>query len=134
MPILGTFALAAAMIGAAAPASADDSSAVGSSCRSGQVGDSATSGDGAVVRCLATEGGGFSWMADTGATDTIADLEKQGYNVRIDRVGSGAFSACKVTDVRNPITTTRTDNDRPDLPETIVLNKTVNVSLDCRGG
>ena len=65
---------------------------------------------------------------------TIADLEKQGYNVRIDRVGSGAFSACKVTDVRNPITTTRTDNDRPDLPETIVLNKTVNVSLDCRGG
>ncbi|HEX4559956.1 MAG TPA: hypothetical protein VH166_12390 [Mycobacterium sp.] len=73
-------------------------------------------------------------MADTGATDTIADLEKQGYNVRIDRVGSGAFSACKVTDVRNPITTTRTDNDRPDLPETIVLNKTVNVSLDCRGG
>jgi hypothetical protein len=135
MPILGAFALAAAMIGAAAPASADDSPAVGSNCASGQVGDSATTGDGAVVRCLATEAGGFSWSADTGAAGTIADLEQQGYNVTMDRVGNGALSACRVTDVRNPITTTRIDrNARADQPETIVLNKTVNVSLDCTGG
>jgi len=132
--MLGAFALAAAMIGTAAPASADDSPAVGSSCSSGQVGDSATSGDGALVRCLATEDGGSSWTADTGATGIIADLEQQGYSVRIDRVGSGALSTCKVSDVRNPITTTRVDhNARADQPETIVLNKTVNVSLDCTG-
>jgi hypothetical protein len=40
-----------------------------------------------------------------------------------------------VTDVRNPITTTRIDrNARADQPQTIVLNKTVNVSLNCTGG
>jgi hypothetical protein len=123
------------MIGAAAPSSADDSPAAGSSCASGQLGASGTSGDGEVVRCLANEDGSFSWSADTGATGTIADLEQQGYNVRIDRVGSGALSTCKVTDVRNPITTTRIDrNARADQPQTIVLNKTVNVSLNCTGG
>jgi hypothetical protein len=132
----GTLAFAAAII-YAAPASADDPPTVaGSGCPSGQVGDMATGGDGVAVQCLATEDGDFSWMADTGATDTIAELEKQGYNVRIDRVGSGAFSACKVTDVRNPITTTRTDRSAPgaDRSETITINKTVNVSLDCSGG
>lgn len=72
-------------------------------------------------------------MGDTGATSTIADLESQGYNVRIDRVGSGPISGCKVTSVRNPVTTTRSDHDESTtgLAETIVLNKTVNVSLDC---
>lgn len=133
MPILGASALAAAMIGAAATASADDSPAVGSSCASGQVGDSATSGDGAVVRCLATEDGGFGWSADTGAAGTIADPEQQGYNVSIDRVGSGALSTCRVTNVRNPNTTTRIDRNSSQW-ETIVLNKTINVSLDCTGG
>lgn len=91
-----------------------------------------TSGDGSVVRCVAS-GGNFSWMGDTGATSTIADLESKGYNVRIDRVGSGPLSACRVTSVRNPITTTRTDNENSvnGQPEVIVLNQTVNVSLDC---
>ena len=72
-------------------------------------------------------------MGDTGATSTIADLESQGFNVSIDRVGSGPLSACKVNSVRNPVTTTRTDHDNNvnGQPETIVLNKTVNVSLDC---
>ena len=130
---VGTVALAAAMI-SAAPASADDpSAAAGSGCASNQVGDMATTGDGTAVRCLATEEGGFSWMADTGATDTIADLEKEGFTVQIDRVGSGALPACKVTNVRNPMTTTRTDRSAPgaDRPQTITINKTVNVSLDC---
>ena len=131
--VAGTVALAAAII-SAAPASADDlPAAAGSSCPSDQVGDMATSSDGVAVRCLATDGGGFSWTADTGATDTIAELEKQGYNVQVDRVGSGAFSACKVTNVRNPMTTTRTDRSSPGANglETITINKTINVSLDC---
>ena len=43
------------------------------------------------------------------AQDTIAQLQSEGYTVKIDRVGSGPLSACKVTDVRNPQTFTRTN-------------------------
>ena len=74
-------------------------------------------------------------MADTGAAGTIADLQQRGYTVNIDRVGSGPLSACKVTSVRNPVTITRTDRSGPgDNVVTIVVSKTVSVSLDCTGG
>ena len=118
------------MIGAAAPASADD--AAGASCGSNQLGAMSSSADGTVVRCVAS-GGSFTWMSESGAVSTIADLESKGYSVRIDRVGSGPLTACRVNGVRNPITTTRTDNENSvnGLPEVIVLNQTVNVSLDC---
>jgi len=77
-------------------------------------------------------------MADTGATGTIADLQKQGYTVNIDRVGSGELSACKVTDVRNPVTITRTTTNppgphTPGAVTTITVSKTISVSLDCTG-
>jgi hypothetical protein len=76
-------------------------------------------------------------MADnTGAAGTIAQLQAQGYTVKIDRVGSGPLSACKVTDVRNPVTVARTNRTgtgagRAGELETIVVSKTINVSLDC---
>jgi hypothetical protein len=72
------------------------------------------------------------------AQDTIAQLQSEGYTVKIDRVGSGPLSACKVTDVRNPQTFTRTNRsgtasgNRGDL-ETIIVSKTISVSLNCTG-
>ena len=69
------------------------------------------------------------------AQDTIALLQSQGYTVKIDRVGSGPLSACKVTDVRNPQTFTRTNRTGTGAGDlvTIIVSKTISVSLDCTG-
>jgi hypothetical protein len=70
-------------------------------------------------------------VADTGAADTIADLEKKGYKVTLDRVGNAPVSACRVTGTRNPTTSTR--DDRVGSESTIITNQTIQVSLDCNG-
>lgn len=131
--------LTAGALVTAAPGSADDPIAAGSSCPSTELGNSATAVDGSAVRCLATEQGGFTWTADTGAAGTIADLQKQGFTVTIDRVGGGPISECKVTGVRNPVTVTQATSNPPG-PHTpggvtvITLSKTISVSLDCNQG
>ena len=128
-------AVAAAMA-SAAPASADDPAA-GASCQARELDNMATASDGRALRCLATEEGGFTWMADTGVAGTIAQLENQGYTVNITRTGSAALDQCKVTDVRNPNTTTRTTRGGTQGEgaggrlETIVVSKTIDVTLDC---
>ena len=70
------------------------------------------------------------------AQDTIAQLQSEGYTVNITRVGSGPLSACKVTDVRNPNTITRTNRTGPGeqpvlRPSSSARRSTV--SLDCTG-
>lgn len=72
------------------PAAADDAIEVGAHCPSSDLGNSSTTPNGTSVRCLATEDGGFNWIADTGASGTIGDLQKQGFSVTIDRIGAGA--------------------------------------------
>lgn len=119
-----------------APAAADDAIEIGAHCPSSELGNGSTTSGGTAVRCLATEDGGFNWLADTGATGTIGDLQKQGFSVTIDRVGAGALSDCKVTGVRNPVTVTQTIDDPvgPHSPaplKTITISKTISVSLDC---
>jgi hypothetical protein len=128
-------AAAACAILSAAPASAAGPAA-GSPCPSDQSGKTATTGASTTVRCLADGNGGFSWTADTGAAGTIADLQKQGYTVNIDRVGSGPLSACKVTNVRNPNTVTYTNRtgDGSNRIQTMIVSKSIGVSLDCTGG
>lgn len=123
-----------AAIAVAAPASADDAPpAVGSPCSSTELNHTATTSDGTAVRCLADEENGFSWMADRGAAGTIAQLQSEGYTVTITRVGAGPFDQCKVTDVRNPNTTTYTTRSHGGAGgvNTIVVSKTVDVTLDC---
>ena len=66
------------------------------------------------------------------AQDTIALLQSQGYSVKIDRVGSGPLSACTVTAVRNPQTFTRM-NRTANHNVTIIVSKTITVSLNCTG-
>jgi hypothetical protein len=119
----------------AAPASAAGAQA-GSSCPSDQLGNTATTSEGTTVRCLANGQGGSTWTAATGAADTIAQLQARGYTVNIDRVGNGPLSACKVTDVRNPVTVTRTNRTGTGAGnagelQTFVVSKTISVSLDC---
>jgi hypothetical protein len=130
-----TAAEIAVAILSATPASAAGAQA-GSTCPSDQLGNTATTSEGKTVRCLANDQGGSSWMADTGAAGTIAQLQARGYTVNIDRVGNGPLSACKVTDVRNPVTVTRTNRTGTGAGnagelETIVVSKTISVSLDC---
>ena len=64
--------------------------------------------------------------------DTIAQLQSQGYTVNITRVGSGPLSACKVTNVRNPNTVTRTNRTGPgNSLQTIIVSKTIDLTLNC---
>ncbi|MDT5105316.1 MAG: hypothetical protein QOI25_2829 [Mycobacterium sp.] len=78
--------------------------------------------------------------AEQSALETIDVLEAQGYQVNVDRVGSGPLDECVVTSVRNPQTQTRTvrvyrgkdkeGNRDYDYVE-IVTNRTISLSLDC---
>jgi hypothetical protein len=78
--------------------------------------------------------------AEQGPQETIGQLEDEGYDVHVDRVGSGPLDECVVTGVRNPQTQTRTirvdrgrdrnGNRRYDYVE-VVTSRSISVSLDC---
>jgi hypothetical protein len=68
------------------------------------------------------------------AEQTISRLESEGYDVIVDRVGTGDLSQCKVTSVRHPQTLTQTivrghDHNREVV--TVVVSKSIHVTLDC---
>jgi EAL domain-containing protein (putative c-di-GMP-specific phosphodiesterase class I) len=68
------------------------------------------------------------------AQQTVQELESQGYDVHIDRVGTGALSDCTVVNVRNPRTITQTivtGHNTNRKVETVVRSKSITVSLDC---
>jgi hypothetical protein len=65
---------------------------------------------------------------------TIGQLEAQGFDVKIDRVGSAPLNQCEVTGVRNPRERTELvrvggRDDRDFIP--VVVKRTITVSLDC---
>ncbi|BBX31376.1 hypothetical protein MMAG44476_33077 [Mycolicibacterium mageritense DSM 44476 = CIP 104973] len=66
---------------------------------------------------------------------TIGQLEAQGFDVRVDRVGSAPLDQCQVTSIRNPREQTRVVRiDGPggrDRLVPVVVKRTVTVSLDC---
>ena len=68
------------------------------------------------------------------ATSTIGLLEAQGFDVKIDRVGSAPLDQCQVTGVRNPREQTKLERvggrDRDRLVS-VVVGRTITVSLDC---
>lgn len=75
-------------------------------------------------------------IAPGGAYQVIADLENQGYDVHVDRVGSAPINECLVTSVRNPHDVTRTfwvgdkkDDNRRLI--TVVVRRYISVSLNC---
>ena len=68
------------------------------------------------------------------AAITIGQLEAQGFDVKIDRVGSAPLNECEVIDVRNPRERTELvrvggRGDRDFIP--VVVRRTITVSLDC---
>lgn len=68
------------------------------------------------------------------AQQTIGQLEASGYDVVIDRVGSGPISQCIVTSVRNPQEVTQTfvvgkGKEREVI--TVVVSRSITVSLNC---
>ena len=76
--------------------------------------------------------------AEQSAQDTINDLQKQGYSVQIDKIGTGPLSKCVVTSVRNPQTLTQWVpyvgpglGDRGTFLIPVVTSQTIAVSLDC---
>jgi hypothetical protein len=78
---------------------------------------------------------GTASAADS-AIATIGVLEAQGFDVKVDRVGSAPLSDCVVTNVRNPRERTELvpviggrDRDRDFVP--VIVDRTVTVSLDC---
>jgi hypothetical protein len=75
-------------------------------------------------------------VAPGGAYQVINQLENEGYDVHIDRVGSAPINECLVTSVRNPHDVTRTlwvgdkhDDDRRLV--TVVVRRYITVSLNC---
>jgi hypothetical protein len=72
-----------------------------------------------------------------GAYDVIANLENEGYDVNVDRVGNNPINQCLVTSVRNPHNVTRTfrvngkhDDDRDEVI-TVIVRRYITVSLNC---
>jgi len=78
--------------------------------------------------------------ADQTPYEVIAQYEDQGYQVNIDRVGTGPINQCVVTSVRNPQTVTELvrvadgrDKDGSidwDFIE-VIKSRSISVSLDC---
>ena len=80
---------------------------------------------------------GPAW-ADESAQDTISRLQKEGYSVTIDKIGTGPMSSCVVTSVRNPQTMTQWVpyvgpglGDQGTFLVPVVTSQTISVSLDC---
>jgi hypothetical protein len=68
------------------------------------------------------------------ALQTIGRLEADGFDVIIDRVGTGPINQCVVTSVRNPHDITRTiwvDHGSHRHLVTVVVRRHITVSLNC---
>jgi len=68
------------------------------------------------------------------AAITIGQLEAQGFDVKLDRVGNAPLNQCEVTDIRNPRERTELvrvggRGDRDVIP--VVVKRIITVSLDC---
>lgn len=78
--------------------------------------------------------------ADDSAQDTINRLQREGYKVNIDRVGSAPLSECVVTSVRNRRTITSywsidrigiDDDYNINAFNPLVVGRSVSVTLNC---
>jgi hypothetical protein len=61
---------------------------------------------------------------------TIATLEAQGFDVKVNRIGSAPLNECVVTDIRNPREQTKLVRRGDDLIE-VVDRRTITVTADC---
>ncbi|BBY31479.1 hypothetical protein [Mycolicibacterium sediminis] len=68
--------------------------------------------------------------ATSSAELTIAQLEAQGFDVKVSRLGSAPLDECGVTDVRNAREQKRLQRIGDDVVE-VVVRRTIAVTLDC---
>jgi hypothetical protein len=61
---------------------------------------------------------------------TVAGLEAQGFDVKVNRVGSAPLDQCVVTDIRNPREETRLVRRGNDLVRVVVARR-ISVTVDC---
>lgn len=61
---------------------------------------------------------------------TIATLEAQGFDVKVNKVGNAPLDECIVTDIRNPRERTELVRRGGDLIE-VVAARTITVTADC---
>jgi hypothetical protein len=68
--------------------------------------------------------------AQESAQLTIANLEAQGFDVRVNRIGSAPLNQCVVTDIRNARNRTELVRRGDDLIE-VVKQRNITVTADC---
>jgi hypothetical protein len=91
---------------------------------------------GAAIGLILAPAGAAS-ASSSSAIATIGELEAQGYDVMVDRIGSAPLSECEVTSVRNPqeqtsLVRVNRRNGHDDFVQ-VVVNRSIAVSLDCSG-
>lgn len=124
----GLALLAGALLFPAGVASADDGIVVDTVCGGEDLNSTVVAPDGTTLRCVA-DGvpEGFRWAADNDVIKALADLENQGYTIRLNKVGTNPMSRCKVTSIDDYQISTASI-----APGTLIeMTKTVTVSLDC---
>lgn len=109
-------------------ATADGGIVVDTVCSGQDLNSTVVSPDGTTLRCVA-DGihEGFRWEADSDAIKTLADLQNQGYTIRVGKVGTNPMSQCKVASIDDYQTSTSSGAD----DALIQVTKTVTVTLDC---
>lgn len=91
----------------------------------------------AVVALLGAPAGAAA--AEESAQDTISELQRQGYTVTLDKMGTGPLSKCLVTSVRSPHTVTQwvpfvgpgLGSSEGNFLVPVVTSQSITVSLDC---
>lgn len=94
-----------------------------------------------VAGCAVIAGPAGTAAAEETAQETISRLQKQGYTVTIDKMGTGPLSQCMVTGVRNPHTVTQwvpfvgpgLGSAEGNFLVPVITSQSISVSLDCTG-
>jgi hypothetical protein len=84
----------------------------------------------AAAGCAAAIGSAGIASAAESAALTIGQLEAQGFDVKISRIGSAPLDRCVVTDIRNPREETRLVRRGDDLVREVVARR-ISVTVDC---
>jgi hypothetical protein len=84
----------------------------------------------AVAGCAAAISAAGPAAAAESADLTIGQLEAQGFDVKVSRLGSAPLDQCVVTDIRNPREDTRLVRRGDDLVRVVVARR-ISVTVDC---
>jgi hypothetical protein len=84
----------------------------------------------AAAGCVAAIGSAAVASAAESAAVTIGQLEAQGFDVKVSRIGSAPLNQCVVTDIRNARDETRLVRRGDDLVREVVARH-ISVTVDC---